>query len=120
MILTREQALKVSKRNYATVEVPELDGELRLASLTAGSALTFASLQARIDKGEDLTREIMLLLIESAIVDETGEPFFDPESAKQFLDRISPETISLITEAIPKPKPLAVPPGNSKASPAGA
>ncbi len=60
MILNREQALRVSKRVYENIKVPELDGELRMASISAGTSLLMRGLQARKAKGEDVEREMML------------------------------------------------------------
>ncbi len=120
MILTRAQALKASGRTFATVRIPEFDeGELRLASPTAGSAIAFSDLNDRLAKGEAVTREIMVLLIETSIVDADGAQLFDKASAAQFLDQLSPDSFKLISDAVPKPM-VAVSPGNSSASQTGA
>lgn len=116
MILTREQALKVSGRSFATLEVPELGGELRLASLSAAPALVANALKERGAKGEDVEREYFLLLLVSAVVDEKGEPLFDRASAEDLLLRVSAETILMIVQAIPAANAPAVPLGNSPAS----
>jgi hypothetical protein len=120
MILTREQMLKVQGRGYKTIPVPELGGEVRMASLSAGVALEFAALAKRREAGEDVNQQIMLLLIESSIVDEKGATLFDKASALEFLGRISIETCNLIVGEALALKPNLVPPGNSEASPTAA
>lgn len=117
MILTRAQALQVSKRSFVTINVPELDGDLRLASLSAGPSLLLNDFKDRMAKGEaGVGREMMVTLMEMAVVDESGEQLFDHASAAAFLDRISPETMQLISAAVPKSSSSA-PLGNSVASP---
>lgn len=116
MILTRAQALKVSGRTFKNLAVAELDGELRLASLSAGPALALSYLKERAAKGEDVNRAMMVLVIESAIVDESGLPLFDTAAAGEFLDRISPDTLLAINTNIPAAASPKVDPGNSKAS----
>ncbi len=120
MVLTREQALKVSHRVFKVIDAPELGGELRLASLSAGASLAFNSLNARKDKGEDVAREQMLLIIEQAIVDEKDQSLFDAASAAQFLSTVSLNTLTLIMTETFSLMPGAVPSGNSKASPIAA
>jgi len=118
MLLNRQQILKVSKRVFTQVGVPECGegAELRLASLAAGPALAVNALKDREAKGEDVNRQVMLILLESAVVDEEGKPFFDAATAAQFLDTVSQETLMQVVNAIPGLKATTPPP--SEASPA--
>jgi hypothetical protein len=120
MLLSKEQALKVSKRTFVTIKVPELDGELRLAPLAAGPAMALQALNERKSKGEMVVQELMLLLIEKSLVDEKGDPLFDTASAREFLERISLDTMMDIMKSVPGYGTPKVPPGNSEASPVAA
>lgn len=118
MILTKDQALKVSKRAFANIFIPELDGELRLASLSAGKAAVINFLRAKIDAGEGSKREFLIACVQAAVVDENGEQLFDTASAAKFVDTASIDAVLLIANSIPAPKVdgPAVPPGNSVGS----
>ncbi len=117
MILTRDQMMKGKGRIYKTVMFEDLDGELRLGSLTAGAALELNDLKSRITKGEAVEKEMMVLMLVDAIVDDDGKPLFDNDSAKEFLQKISPETMLKISRETPKSKAASEANlGNSKAS----
>ncbi len=120
MILTREQALKVTGRVFKNIEAPELGGELRIASLAAGAALAFSALNDRKEKGEDVAHLQMLLIVQHAIVDEKDRPLFDAESAARFLDSVSLSTLTLVMNETFALMPGSVAAGNSKASPIAA
>lgn len=118
MLLTREQVRKSRARLHVDVYVPELEGELRIAALPAGPALTFNNLQERLQKGESVERQLMLLLLQNAVIDEKGNAFFDPTTAEKFLDSCSQETLSLLVDELKKLSATETKPaGNSEASP---
>jgi hypothetical protein len=128
-LLTKQQILSVQGRRYAEIEVPELGGKIRLASLSAGSSLEYKKLDRRRAAGEDCEREQMVLLLSSSCVDAAGAKIFDKESAEAFLDVMTIEMMHLIAAEIvklstpPEKKPKADEPaeagapGNSGASP---
>lgn len=125
MILSKQQALAASKRKFVTIAVPELGGELRLGSLMAGPALNAAKLHERQGKGENVNREIALLILEKSVVDEAGKPFFTAADAEKFIDEVaSADTVMLIIQSLPvsgeKPQSIEAVAGNSEASTTGA
>lgn len=103
MFLTKTQAMKVGKREFSKVFVAELDGELKLASLSAGAALEFQAYQKRIKNGEDVNAEMLLSVVKAAVVEENGEPMFagDDAGAKAFFDKISLASLYDIVLAVP-------------------
>lgn len=127
MLLTRDQALKVGKRSFATVTIDELDGELRLVSVSAATLMKVREYNQR----SAATPEMMKLVLQRSIVDEKGEPLFDTAGVEDFFDRVSIETINKILGAVPGLTPEkkdakdaavdpAVPAGNSEAAPTAA
>ncbi len=98
-ILTREQALKVRKRAFATVFIPELEGELRLASTSAGTQMALQELKA--SGRTDATAAMMKLMIEKCVVGEDDKPIFDETSAAEFFSQISLASMDLITNNVP-------------------
>lgn len=121
MILTREQALKGTKRTFENITLPDLDGELRLASISAGTGFRIRSLQARAAKGEDVERELVLAFILGCIVGTDDAPLFDESSASQWLDTASPGLIqALVNRAAKMAGAPVVPLGNSEGSPSAA
>ena len=120
-LLTKEQALKVERRKFRDLDVPELGGTLRVASISAGCGLRAKEL----DGSAAEQRLTSLAMFESCIVDENGRPMFSAEEAAAFLESISVETLSLILSAITelsgKPKSKSangaeVPAGNPSAA----
>lgn len=103
MNLTKQQAMKVSKRNFVDIHVPELDGTLRLVSFSAGAVIVAQALAKRAEAGEDVNREISMHFIQSAIADENSELMFagDSDGANAFYGRISLDTLSLLIKAVP-------------------
>jgi hypothetical protein len=100
-LLKLEEALQVKGRKFDTVELPELQGELRVASLTGGRALEFHELQARIAKGETgLERKVMSVLLQGGVVTEDGAPFFNEKTASQFIDKVSFRTVETVAVKI--------------------
>lgn len=98
MLLTRDQLLKVEKRKFKVLEVEELGGSIRLASLSAGAGIAINRLQLGGGGGDQ--REMSIVMFESSVVDDKGDPLFDHDSAGAFLDRISAETMRLIATEI--------------------
>jgi hypothetical protein len=96
MLLTKGQILKVEKRKFRDLEVPELGGQIRIASISAGCGLSLKELGAKGDS----QREMALVMFGSSIVDEHGAPMFDSDTASQFLNMISIETMNQIVGAI--------------------
>lgn len=103
MNLTKQQLMKVSKRTFVDIDVPELDGKLRLVSFSAGAAIEAQALSKRSAAGEDVTRAIMMHLIKSALADENSELMFagDDAGAAAFYDKVSLETLSILIKAVP-------------------
>lgn len=103
MILTREQMLKGGPgRVFKTVRFEDLDGELRLGSLTADAALQANDLQAKKRKGEPVERQLILMQLADAVVDESGAPVFDSaDSAAEWCKTFGAETLLEIVSAIP-------------------
>lgn len=96
-----DQALELKGRKFVELEVPELDGSLKLASLPAGKALEFKELHAKLQKagGSDLTieRKQMVLLLTAGVVNEDESPFFaDEKAATRFIEKVSFESLQLI------------------------
>ena len=91
MLLTKEQILKVEGRRFKTIEVPELGGSLRIASLSAGASLKLKQLGDTDDQ-----RAMALVMFKGSIVDEKNAPMFDAEATEAFLDAISVETLGFI------------------------
>jgi hypothetical protein len=98
-VLNKAQALKVERRKFKDVDVPELGGQLRLASISAGCGLRLKDLEMG-EAGDKNQREGTLAMFETSIVDEDGKPLFTAEEAEQFLSTISTETLGLIVSAI--------------------
>lgn len=121
--LTLEEALKLEGRKFKDLEVPELNGTLRLAELPAGRSLEFKHMQDRRAKGEDLERKQMELLLASALVDAGGKPLLDAKTAGKFIDAVSFSTLNLIVMAVLEmmtvPAKEGQPSGNSGASLSG-
>jgi hypothetical protein len=97
-ILTQEKLLAVQNRKFELVDVPELGGSVRLGSPTAATVIEIRQLERRRAKGEDVEKDLTLLLISSTVVDGVGRAVFDKETAAAFLDRISPDTMAKLVE----------------------
>lgn len=110
MILTKAQALRASKRIFVVIDVPELDGQLRLASLSAGASAELQALKARLDQGLLVGKEMMVTMVAHAVVDEQGAPLFEKSEAEKFVDTISTETIGLIMRSVPVAEAVPAPP----------
>jgi hypothetical protein len=95
--LTADQALKVEFRRYGEIDVPELGGTLRLASLGASAALELMELQEAAKSGKN-QRQLMLFLIKNTCVDPEGNPLFDDAQASKLLERVSVATTTLLIE----------------------
>ncbi len=103
MRLNREQMLKVEKRKFKDLEVAELGGDLRIASLSAGAALRLRELG--IETGlatAGAYGEMAVTLFSSSIVDDHGIAMLDEAAAKEFIGRISTDTMSLLVTEIMK------------------
>lgn len=103
MNLTKQQLMKVSKRTFVDIDVPELDGKLRLVSFSAGAAIEAQALSKRSAAGEDVNREIFMHVIQSSIADENSELMFagDAEGAAAFYGKVSLETLAFIVKSVP-------------------
>lgn len=101
-VLNKEQALKVERRKFRDLDVPELGGALRIANVSAGCGLRLKELtaEATLEGREVDQRAMTLAMFASSIVDEGGRPLFDEREAEQFVDRISAETLGAIVSAI--------------------
>lgn len=98
--LKLEDAMKINGRRFEDLEVPELKGSIRLAELTAGRSLEFKKLQVKREKGEDVERQQMVLML-SAVVDGDGKPLFpDDKAAGKFIDTVSFKTLELIASKV--------------------
>ena len=97
-----EEALELKGRAFEDVEVPELGGKLKLASLPAGKALEFKDLATRPDKANDKTeRRQMIILLTGGVVNPDNSPFFaDDKAAGKFIDRVSFVTLQAIIKKI--------------------
>lgn len=95
MVLTKEQMLRVEKRRYKTIDVPELGGEIKIASLSAGASLRLNSLRKASD-GAEFSVDDARILLESVV-----EPKLDTaEEMDQFIDTVSNETLSAVLREI--------------------
>lgn len=95
-----EDAMKISGRRFEDLEVPELGGKIKLAELTAGRSLEFKKLQVKREKGEDVERKQMVLML-SAVVGPDDKPFFpDDKAAEKFIDTVSFKTLELIASKV--------------------
>jgi hypothetical protein len=103
MRLTREQMLKVEKRKFLDLHVPELGGEVRIASISAGAALRLRELG--IETGiatAGAYGEMAVTLFSTCIVNDKGLSELDEAAAKELIDRISTDTMSLLVTEIMK------------------
>lgn len=98
--LTREQILSAQGRRYGEVDLPELGGKVRVASLPAAKLFAYQKLQRRREAGEDVEQEMTLLLLSGGCVDENGAPLFDRESATALLEVLSVEAMTKLVSAI--------------------
>lgn len=128
MLLNKGQILKVEKRKFKELEVPELGGALRLASLSAGCGMRLKE-ASKLELNE---RASAVIMFSSCIVDEKGEAVFSEDEALKFVELISIETMNLLIHQIfvlsgrvtEKPKAVAngveaapeVPPENPSAA----
>ncbi len=125
-LLSKEDLLKKSKRTYKDVEIPELGGTVRVASMSAASSIALNAIRARQAKGEEVNGELMLAMVQGSIVDEQGEQMFSDTDAAAFFKVISVDTFNLLMEASLAPEALAKLKlkqsqlGNSEASPSAA
>ncbi len=121
MILTKAQAKKGDGRVFATVFFDELGGELVLGSLSASAVLDLNEIRVRTDKGENLQRETLRVMIKDSLVDEQHAQFFSNDAeVDAFLLKVSGETLAEISTKIPESKNAKkkdVELGNEKASP---
>ncbi len=128
MLLTKDQILKVQNRLFENVVVPELEGELRLASFSAAASIAIQEMIKRQEKGEEMGRQILVLSLEKSIVDANGDQMFDTAGASALFERISLQSAYAIIQAIPSvgkktpnaPAVPTVPPSPSEASPVAA
>lgn len=97
MFLTAEQALKVENRRFGEVEVAELGGKLRIASLSADAALRLGELK-KDDKAGD--RQLMHFLVREACVDGAGAPLFSEQQVVDLLGRVSIDAATALVESI--------------------
>lgn len=96
-----QDALAVKNRKYGEVELPELGGSLRVASLSAAKSLEAAELNAAKARGDDVNAKLMRLLIRGGVVDDNGDQLFASDAElEKFLDRISIDTMNLIVGGI--------------------
>src|SRR6185295_12089732 len=98
-----DEAMELKGRKFEDLEVPELGGKLMLASLPAGKALDFRSLQADAEKGKEVEKKQMVLLLRGGMVndDEKHTPFFaDDAAALKFVERVSFDTLQTIIKRI--------------------
>jgi hypothetical protein len=98
MLLNRDQMLKVEGRKFKLLDVPELGGQIRIASLSAGCGLKLKALGE--SKPDDSDRQMALAMFESSIVDAAGAPMLDAQAAESFLNAVSPEAMTLIVQEI--------------------
>lgn len=96
MLLNKSQILKVERRKFKELEVPELGGALRLASLSAGCGMRLKE-ASKLELNE---RALSVILFSSSIVDEKGEAIFSEDEATKFVELISIETMNLLVQEI--------------------
>lgn len=100
--LTAELLLKAQNRRFASVPLPDLEGELRIGSFTAHTGLVLRQLNAKKERGEAVELEQCVTLVAGSAVDDAGRPIFTEATARQFLERISVETMHTVLDAITK------------------
>lgn len=125
-MLNLQQLMAVKSRRERIIELPELGGQLRAASLSAAAAAKFRSLIKRQAAGEDIENELTRLILLSTCVDDAGKPLFDEASVDAFLATTDVQLVARIIDEISpllrKPDATETPaaPGNSEASPSAA
>jgi hypothetical protein len=97
-LLTADQALKVEHRRFGEVELTELGGTLRIASLSADAALQLGELKKK--GGDTNEREMMHFLIRNACVDGVGAPLFTAAQTTELIGRMSLDSASTLVEKI--------------------
>lgn len=95
--LSREEILKVAKRQFNTVMVPELGGEVRLISASAQTQSDINDLS----EGKSANRDMMIFMLEKSIVDDDGRQVLDTASATELYGKMSLESVNLIIQGIP-------------------
>lgn len=77
--LSAQEILDADDAEYIYVDVPLWGGQVRLRTLTADEAMSFATLSSNSD---GLHGEMMVFLVSKTAVDEQGEQLFTKEQAK--------------------------------------
>ena len=107
-------ALAAKSRKTAVIDVPGV-GMLRVQELGAEAGIELEAVNAKMRAGEATTKDMMVMLLSSAIVDGVGRPAFTKEAAAQLVATSSGTMASsLVTAILEFLRPDS---GNSKASP---
>lgn len=92
-ILTRDAILAVDDRRFATVDVPEWGGAVRLASISAAKLLQYHEYA----KSEDADH--VAFMLSACIVNEKGEPQFTKDDLPRLAEKHPQVVIRLFREA---------------------